>query len=59
MGKNTDVETVNSVASLIKDNKSLINDKIAIDSTSNEEELKEPKNNKKIIIKKQGNYNKE
>ena len=59
VGKNTDVETVNSVASLIKDNKSLINDKIAIDSTSNEEELKESKNNKKFIIKKQGNYNKE
>ena len=58
VGKNTDVSTVDSVSDLMKNNKTTLNDKIDTKITANEIELDEKGNNKKIIIKKQGNVNK-
>ena len=57
IGKETDVNSVNSVADLLKDNKNTLNKDIKTES-NNDIELNLTENSKKIIIKKQNNTNK-
>lgn len=57
VGKNTDVSSVDSVANLLKDNKTELNDKMQPTSEAAEIEIDENTKSKKIIIKKQNNTN--
>ena len=53
VGKNANVNIVDSVASLMKDDKIQLNDKISATPESNEIEIEQGDISKKIIIKKQ------
>jgi len=53
VGKNANVNIVDSVASLMKDDKIQLNDKISATPDSNEIEIEQGDISKKIIIKKQ------
>jgi carbon storage regulator len=55
VGKNTDVNAVNSVSSIIRDNKSKINNEMQVSSDASEIEFDESQKTKKITIKKQNN----
>ena len=55
IGKNTDVNAVNSVSDLIKDQKTELNKQISTPDKDNEIEIDTKENSKKIIIKKQNN----
>lgn len=55
VGKNTNVDAVNSVASLLKNDKSKINNQINTTEEASEIVLDNTKNTNKIIIKKQAN----
>ncbi len=55
VGKNTDVSAVDSVANLLKEDKSKLNDNMQPTSEANEIELDKKEKSKKIIIKKQSN----
>ena len=57
VGKNTDVNAVNSVSDILKDNKSKLNNDIKTTSEASEIELDDNPKSKKIIIKKQNNTN--
>lgn len=57
IGKNTDVDSVNSVANLIKDNENTLN-KDTKSESNNDIEIESNENSKKIIIKKQNDTNK-
>ena len=57
VGKNTDVNAVNSVSDILKDNKSKLNNDIKTTSEASEIELDDTPKSKKIIIKKQNNTN--
>jgi carbon storage regulator len=57
IGKNSDVDSVNSVASLIKDNENTLN-KDTKSASNNDIEIESNENSKKIIIKKQNDINK-
>ena len=54
VGKNTDINTVDSVSNMLKD-KAKLNDKIETTSEASEIEFDKSGNSKKIIIKKQNN----
>ena len=53
VGKNTDVNTVDSVSNLLKNNNTKLNDNIQPTAEADEIEIKEETKTKKIIIKKQ------
>ena len=53
IGKNTNINTVDSVSDLLKDDKVKLNDNIEASAESTEIEIDESKKTKKIIIKKQ------
>ena len=53
VGKNTDVNTVDSVSNLLKNNNTKLNDDIQPTAEADEIEIKEEAKTKKIIIKKQ------
>ena len=55
VGKNADVNAVNSVSSIIRDNKSKINNEMQVSSDASEIEFDESQKAKKITIKKQNN----
>lgn len=55
VGKNADVNAVNSVSSIIRDNKSKINNEMQVSSDASEIEFNESQKAKKITIKKQTN----
>ena len=55
VGKNTDVNSVDSVSNLLKKQDTELNDKITATNEANEIELDKKAISKKIIIKKQGN----
>ena len=55
IGKNTDVNSVNSVASLLKDSQNTVNKEITPDTNDANEEVNTTRSSKKIIIKKQNN----
>ena len=58
VGKNTDVKAVDSVSSLLREDKSKLNDQLHTTPEANEIELDEKEKSKKIIIKKQNNTDK-
>lgn len=53
IGKNTNINTVDSVSNLLKDDKVKLNDTLEATAESSEIEIDETKKSKKIIIKKQ------
>lgn len=55
VGKDANINTVDTVANLIKNDKLEINDQMFAVSESNEVELEQSQKSKKIIIKKQNN----
>lgn len=55
IGKNTNINTVDSVSDLLKDDKVKLNDNLETSPESGEIEIDETKKSKKIIIKKQNN----
>lgn len=55
VGKNTDVNAVDSVSNILKDDKFVLNDVIQPTAEANEIEIDEKEKTKKIIIKKQSN----
>ncbi|MBO5737941.1 carbon storage regulator [bacterium] len=55
VGKNADVNAVDSVSSIIRDNKSKINNEMQLTSDASEIEFDENKKAKKITVKKQNN----
>ena len=57
VGKNTDVSAVDSVANMLKEDKSRLNDTLQATEEAREIELDNKTNSKKIIIKKQNNTN--
>jgi len=57
VGKETDVQAVDSVSTLLKEDKAVLNDQIKQTSEAGEIEIQEETKTKKIIIKKQNNTN--
>ena len=57
IGKDTDVNAVNSVAKLLKDDATKLNDKMNPTAEASEIEIDSTEKSKKIIIKKQNNTN--
>lgn len=55
VGQNTDVNSVDSVSNLLKEDKVQLNDKMEHTIDAEEVELDSPQKSKKIIIKKQNN----
>ena len=55
IGKNTNVDSVDSVSNLIKDSKVQLNDKIETNPESDSVDVKKPEKTKSFIIKKQTN----
>lgn len=55
IGKNTNINTVDSVSDLLKDDKIKLNDTLETTPETGEIEIDENKKSKKIIIKKQNN----
>ncbi len=55
IGKNTNINTVDSVSDLLKDDKVKLNDTLETTPETGEIEIDETKKSKKIIIKKQNN----
>lgn len=53
IGKNTNINTVDSVSDLLKDDKVKLNDTIETSPETSEIEIDETKKSKKIVIKKQ------
>ena len=57
IGKDTDVNTLDSVTNLLKEDKSRLNDQISTTDEAAEIEIEKSENTKKIVIKKQSNKN--
>ena len=55
MGKNTDVKAVDSVSNLLKQDKTMLNDRMEQTEEAAEIEIEKSEKSKKIIIKKQSN----
>ena len=57
VGKDSNVNAVDSVTNLLKDNSVQLNDKVEQNTTDSEVEINEPQKSKKIVIKKQNPNN--
>ena len=57
VGKETDVNSVDSVSDMLKDDKTKLNDELKTTDDANEIELDNSQKSKKIIIKKQNQIN--
>lgn len=55
VGKNTDLNLVDSVSNLLKQENTILNDKIETNPEANEIEIEKSEKAKKIVIKKQNN----
>ena len=57
VGKDSNVNAVDSVTNLLKDNSVQLNDKVEQNTADSEVEINEPQKSKKIVIKKQNPNN--